>query len=695
MRAIRQGPGPTPQRSGPRTGPLARLHRLLARIVESGVPDPIQDPDSRRRARILLSFTLALILLGFEAVAFFSWALPPDLALGVSACLLAALGLVLAIPAALRRGSIALGANLMLSGSYLVIIASVLSIGGVRAPVIHWLALLPMLAVLMGARRSAWAWIGVALLTVTGLVLADVLGVRLPDEFGVAEMQGRLLWIQRYVDVGSWLGILFAVSMVYEAQKRRQTHELAEKATQLESEVAQRSRAERRNQYLAYYDDLTTLPNRRLFQARLRTATEAAARSDRQVAVLFLDLDGFKEVNDTHGHGLGDRLLQQVAERLQRCIRASDVAARSRASDPQVVSRLGGDEFTILLTRVRNRTEAALVAERILACLEPPFPIGDHEVFISASIGVALHSGGPGGVDDLLRNADMAMYHAKERGKNNFQFFDDSMNTDLLRYSTLAGELRKALERNELELHFQPIVRAGGPQVPVGVEALARWTHPEEGSIPPSEFISVAEGSGLMVPLGQWIFREACRQYAGWRDAGLAPSRIAVNVSGVQLRGGALAKTVVEAMREFDLPAGCLELEVTEGAMLLDEDEASRCLEDLKRLGVRVALDDFGTGYSSLSYVKRFPVDSLKIDRSFVRDLATDSEAQAIVTAIIAMAHRLGLEVVGEGVESGAQEAFLCQHGCDELQGYRFGKPMTAAAMTRLLAQHRPSPDAS
>ena len=685
MQAMRRRPSPASPPDEAVGGLLASPRRFLRRLIESGVPEQLTDPDARRRARILLGFTLALILLGFEALAFFSWSLPATPALVVSVCFAGSMGLVLFIPAALRRGSLALGANLLIGGSYLVILASILAVGGVRAPVIHWLALLPMLAVLMGARRSAWAWVGIALASFSGLVLADAAGIPVPDGLQLDQQQGSLLWVQRLVDVSSWLGILVAVALVYEAQKKRQTQELAEKAAQLESEMTQRGRAERRNQYLAYYDDLTTLPNRRLFQTRLRTAIEASVGSDRGIAVLFLDLDGFKEVNDTHGHGLGDRLLQQVAERLQRCIRASDVAARSRASDPQVVSRLGGDEFTVLLTRLRDRGEAAMVARRILDCLEAPFAIGDHEVFISASIGVALHSGGLGGVDDLLRNADMAMYHAKERGKNNFQFFDESMNTDLVRYSTLAADLRKALERNELMLHFQPIVAAADHRT-VGIEALARWNHPEEGLVPPAEFIRVAEGSGLMDPLGRWIFREACRHYALWREAALAPPRIAVNVSGVQLRGGALVKTVLEAMREFDLAAHCLELEVTEGAMLLDEDEASRCLDELKQLGVRVALDDFGTGYSSLSYVKRFPVDSLKIDRSFVRDVATNAEAQAITTAIIAMAHRLGLEVVGEGVESEAQETFLRENGCDALQGFRFGKPMTAAEMTELLA---------
>ncbi|MGH0031211.1 MAG: putative bifunctional diguanylate cyclase/phosphodiesterase, partial [Myxococcota bacterium] len=592
----------------------------MTHVVETGVPDRLVDADERRRARIVLSFTLVLILLGVEAVVFFTWSLRDDLALLVTGALLAALGLVLGVPAALRRDRAALAANLVIGGSFLVIGTSILVVGGVRAPVLHWLALLPMLAVLMGARRSAWLWVGVAIASVSGLVALDGFGIRLPDQLGANRLQGGLLWVQRYVDVGSWVGILFAVAMVYEAQKKRQTRELAEKNTQLELEVAHRSRAEERNQYLAYYDDLTALPNRRLFQAQLRTAMEQAPRLDRQVAVLFLDLDGFKEVNDTHGHAQGDRLLQRVAERLTSCIRVSDVAARASHGDPHVVSRLGGDEFTILLTCIRDHREAALVAQRILACLGPAFPLGNCEVFITASIGIAVHTARTRGVEDLLRNADLAMYHAKECGKNNFQFFDDSMNTDLVRHSTLANDLRRALDRGELRLHFQPIVAADDRRI-VAVETLARWTHPEEGPIPPGEFIRVAEESGQMVALGAWIFREACRQYARWRDAELAPPRIAVNVSGLQLRRGALAKTVLSQLREFDLEPECLELEVTEGAMLVDEDEASRCLEEMKNLGVRVAIDDFGTGYSSLSYVKRFPVDALKIDRSFVRDV--------------------------------------------------------------------------
>ena len=669
----------------------AAVHGFFVRVVDSGMPDHLEDPDARRRARIVLSFTLVLVLLGLEAVGFFAWSLPPHLSQVVTLALLVALCLTLAIPSVLRRGgSIATGANLVIGGSYLVIAAAILVVGGIKAPVLHWLALLPMLAVLMGARNSAWAWMGVALASITALVVGDAMGLRLPDQFGLAQLEGSLLWVQRYVDVGSWVGMLFAIAMVYEAQKSRQTRELAEKNAQLEAEMAERGRVERHNQYLAYYDELTALPNRRLFQTHLEKAMELTQRIDRRLAVLFLDLDGFKEVNDTLGHALGDELLQQVGKRLQSCIRVTDIAARSQRDDSRVVSRLGGDEFTLLLTGIRDHREAALVAQRILDCLQPAFPLGDREVFISASIGIAMHTSGAD-LQDLLRNADLAMYHAKQRGKNGFQFFDESMNRDLQRHNTLVGELRRALERDELTLHFQPIVSARDHQV-VGVEALARWTHPEEGPIPPAEFIRVAEESGLMVLLGDWIFREACRQYARWRDAGLAPARIAINVSGLQLRRGALPKTVLESLRESFLEPECLEVEVTEGAMLEDEDEASRCLEELKRLGLRVALDDFGTGYSSLSYVKRFPVDSLKTDRSFVRDVAHDPDAQAIVTAIIAMAHQLGLEVVGEGVETEAQERFLREHGCDELQGYRYGQPVPAAEIARMLMPPAPEP---
>jgi diguanylate cyclase (GGDEF)-like protein len=670
------------------------VRAALLELVDSGIPDAIQagDSDVLRRARIILSFALVLVLLGVESLAFFSWALSPAAALPVGVSLLVGLSLTLAIPTALRRsGSLETASNLLIAGSYIVIVTSLVIVGGIRAPLLHWTGLLPMLAVLMGTRRSAVGWTVISFATLGAFVAAENLGWRYPDELGLAQIEGARLWVQRIVDVGSWIAILFAIATLYEARKEEQTRLLAHKNVELESEIDQRSRAEERNQYLAHYDDLTALPNRRLFQQQLENALEGAATLNRMVGVLFLDLDGFKEVNDTHGHALGDRLLQQVAQRLRGCIRMSDSAARGGGETGAVVSRLGGDEFTVLLAELRTHQEAALVAHRILRTLERSFELGEHEVFISASIGIAIDRGGVDRLDDLLRSADLAMYHAKEQGRNNFQFFEESMNADVVRHGTLAAELRRGIDRGEFSLGFQPIVDARTRRI-TGVEALARWNHPEQGEIAAGEFIEVAEESGLVVPLGDWVVREACRAYVGWRAEGIELPRLAINVSGAQLRRSRIVDSVLEATHKFEIDPACLELEVTEGAMMLDEDEAGRCLAELKRIGLHLALDDFGTGFSSLSYVKRFPVDALKIDRTFVSEIDSDPEARAIATAIIAMAHQLGLRVVGEGVETVIQEQILRAHGCDELQGYRYGRPLPAAAIGALILANRRLP---
>jgi len=667
---------------------------VLLRLVDSGIPTAIQagDSDSLRRARTVLSFALVLVVLGIESLAFFSWALSPSAALPVGVSLLGGLLLTLAIPWSLRRwGSIEVASNLLLAGSYVVIVTSLAIVGGIRAPLLHWTGLLPMLAVLMGTRRSAWTWTLISFATLGAFVCAENLGWRFPDELGLARLEGSRLWVQRLVDVGSWITLLVAIALLYEARKEEQTRQLADKNVELESEIDQRSRAEERNQYLAHYDDLTALPNRRLFQQQLEAALDDAAASGRMVGVLFLDLDGFKEVNDTHGHAFGDRLLQQVAQRLRGCIRMSDSAARGGPESGAVVSRLGGDEFTVLLTELRSHQEAALVAHRILRTLERSFELGNHEVFISASVGIALDRGGVDRVDDLLRSADLAMYHAKDQGRNNFQFFEESMNADVVRHGTLAAELRRGLDRDEFELEFQPIVDSRTRRI-TGVEALARWSHPERGGIDATEFIAIAEDSGLVVPLGEWVVHEACRAYAAWCDAGLEVPRLAINVSGAQLRRGRIVESIVDASRKFEIDPSRLEIEVTESAMMLDEEEAGRCLAQLKRMGLHLTLDDFGTGFSSLSYVKRFPVDSLKIDRAFVSEIDTDPEARAISTAIIAMAHELGLRVVGEGVETAVQEQILLEHRCDELQGFRYSRPLCADEMARLISADRRLP---
>jgi diguanylate cyclase (GGDEF)-like protein len=688
MPAIQPSPGDEPAREAPPGA--GTLRAGLLRVVDAGIPQRLRsDADALRRARILLSFTLVLIVLGLETSVFFAWALPPEAALRIHVSLVAALLLTLCIPPALRRGApLELGVNLLLAGSLLVMLSAFSVLGGLRAPLLHWCALLPMLAVLMGVRRSAWAWAALGLATVAAFAVADARGLRFPDHLRLADLDGALLWMQRLVDTGSWLAILSGVALLYEAHRVRQTRELAAKNRELESEIEQRRRAEERTQYLAYYDELTTLPNRRLFRQQLERAIAKCERAGEVAGVLLLDLDGFKQVNDGHGHALGDGLLQQVAERLRSCVRNADTVARAGADEPEVVSRLGGDEFTVLLVGIRDHLEAALVARRILRCLEPPFAVGGQEVYIGASIGIALHPGSARDVDELLRNADVAMYHAKQRGKNDFRFFEESMNADLVRRGSLAAALRRGLERGELAVHFQPILALRERRI-VGLEALCRWHPPGAAPVPPGEFIAVAEEYGLIGALGAWVLEEACGHFAKWRAAGLEPGRLAVNVSAVQLRRGAVVEPVGLLLRRFEMPPGSLELEVTEGAVLTDEEEASRCLSALKQLGVRIALDDFGTGYSSLRHVKRLPVDALKIDRSFVSGIESDSEAQAIVTAIIAMGKQLRLRVVGEGVETRAQESFLRVRGCDEVQGFRFGRPANAEATFALLLQAR------
>ena len=654
----------------------------FVRLIDRAIPDEMKaEADVHLRARVTLGFALALGVLGAEAVAFFAWAIPGDEWQHVGLSVLVALGLTAGVPVAFHRlKSLALGANLVIGGYWLLMFTSFTVIGGIQAPPFHWCALMPMMAVLMGARRSAFVWAGVGMATVGAFTALDFVGLPMQDPAG---LERPMLWVQRFGETGSWLAILLTVALMYEAQRRKQTQRLTLQNANLEAEILQRAQAEERIRYLAYYDELTTLPNRRLFEEHLATAIGHAQRQGRQVAVLFLDLDGFKAVNDTLGHETGDRLLEQVAERLRACVRLSDTVARGGEDGDEkdagdVVSRRGGDEFTVLLSAVRDHREVAVIADRILQALAESFFLIDREISISASLGIALHSGTIGrfGCENLLRDADLAMYHAKECGKNNFQFFEDWMTTDTIERATLATELRRALDREEFELYYQPIVRPVTHEC-VGVEALARWHHPERGLVEAAEFIDVAEETGLTIQLSEWALRTAARDYAKWRSEGVAPQRIAVNVSGTQFRKRGLVQVVTHILSEYEIPPAALELEVDESTMI-DVEEASRCLATLKDLGVSIALDDFGTGCSSLSSVRRFPVDRLKIDRSFVAEIVTDLECQAIVCAIMAMAGRLGLSVVAEGVETMPQESFLAAHGCKEFQGFLYARPEPA-----------------
>ena len=410
-----------------------------------------------------------------------------------------------------------------------------------------------------------------------------------------------------------------------------------------------------------------------MFSDRLTEAIEAAYRYRRNLAVLFLDLDRFKHINDSLGHPLADRLLQSVARRLHACVRASDT-----------VSRQGGDEFVILLTEIARAQDAAVSAEKMLQAVRTLHLIDQHDLHVTASIGIVTYPDDGTDAEALMKNADFAMYHAKDSGRNNYQFFKPDMNQRALERQSLEVDLRHALEKGEFVLHYQPKMSLETRAI-TGVEALIRWRHPQRGLVPPAQFIPVAEECGLIVPIGRWVLLEACRQTRAWMDAGLPRIRIAVNVSTVELRAIDFVAAVRAILTETGLEPHFLELELTETFLTQDAKATAAVLQALKDLGVSLALDDFGTGYSSLSHLKRFPIDTLKIDRSFVRDLATDAGDASIVSAVIGMGESLQIRVVAEGVETRDQFIFLQENGCPEGQGYYFSRPMVAGQLTRLL----------
>ena len=436
-----------------------------------------------------------------------------------------------------------------------------------------------------------------------------------------------------------------------------------------------------RMSYLAQHDDLTDLPNRILLSDRLTQAISMAHRHQKKLAVLFLDVDRFKRVNDPLGHASGDRLLKSVAERLLACVRSSDT-----------VSRQGGDEFVILLAEVAHAQDAAITADKILQAMRAPHFIDEQKTHITVSIGIVAYPDDGAEVETLLKNADFAMYQAKDSGRDNFQFFKPAMNLRAIERQSLENDLRQALERREFVLHYQPKMNLETGGMP-GIEALIRWQHPRRGLVTPGQFMPVAEECGFIVPIGRWILREACRQTRAWQHAGLAGIAVAVNVSSVELRAKDFVAGVSTILTETGLAPEFLELELTETFLMQDSTSTAAVLHSLKSLGVRLALDDFGTGYSSLSYLKRFPIDTLKIDRSFVRDLTTDADDAGIVNAVISMGKSLNMLVVAEGVETREQLAFLKQRSCPQGQGYYFSRPMVARDFTQLLGRgDRPLP---
>ncbi|HEY2091141.1 MAG TPA: EAL domain-containing protein [Thermoanaerobaculia bacterium] len=440
-------------------------------------------------------------------------------------------------------------------------------------------------------------------------------------------------------------------------------------------DITERTYAEEQIKHLAYHDALTGLPNRLLFKDRVTVALSHAQRNNSRLAVLFLDLDRFKVINDSLGHNVGDRLLQEVAARVLACLRDSDT-----------VARLGGDEFTILLPSLVNSDDAAPIAQKILDFIRAPFHIEERELFTSTSIGISLYPEDAADAETLIKNADTAMYQAKEQGRDNYQLFNAYVNARALQRIALEHGLRRALVNDEFDVFFQPIVdlRTG---VVTGMEALLRWNHPELGSVPPSTFIPLAESTGIMMPIGAWALRQACMRAKEWQDAGFRNLSLAVNLSVTQLQSVDLVQRVRATLDETGLPPDQLELEITESTAMQSPEISLRVLSELKKLGIRISLDDFGTGHSSLAYLKRLPIDTLKIDQSFVRDIDADPNSAAIVTAIIAMAHSLRLKVIAEGVEQEEQAVFLRRYGCDLMQGYLFTKPVPAHEFGMLLAK--------
>ena len=438
-------------------------------------------------------------------------------------------------------------------------------------------------------------------------------------------------------------------------------------------------------QKLAHHDALTGLPNRLLFLDRLQQAIRKARRADRLLAVLFIDLDRFKQINDSLGHSMGDTILKVIAGRLEGCLREDDV-----------VARLGGDEFTIIMDSLHNARHATTIAQKVIRAVQRPVRHEEHELYVSASVGISLYPQDGEDAEILLRNADAAMYRAKGEGENSFQFYTADMTEQAFERVLMESYLHRAMENDQFVLFYQPQIELGTGRL-VGLEALLRWQHPEQGLVLPAKFITLAEDTGLILPLGEWVLRTTCRQMATWYRAGLYPGRVAVNLTARQLHNESFLPMMEKILDESRCQAEWLELEITEGVIMRQHEHSFQILQQLKGLGIELAIDDFGTSCSSLAYLKRLPVSKLKIDRSFVRDVPEDDSENAIVRAVIALGHSLGLRVIAEGVENSGQMAFLREEGCDEVQGYLYGEPLPADQITERLRNMQgtgtPGPD--
>ncbi|MDQ6969100.1 MAG: EAL domain-containing protein [Mariprofundus sp.] len=451
-------------------------------------------------------------------------------------------------------------------------------------------------------------------------------------------------------------------------------------------DISEQRRAEESIRQLAYYDSITGLPNRDLFKEHLSMALHHAGRNNEKLAVMFLDLDKFKRVNDSLGHEAGDKLLKTISERLQDSVRASDVAARDVGEMGASLARLGGDEFTVMLSGLHDIKHVELVARRILDRISEPMMLSGNRVTVSSSIGIAIFPEDGEDISSLLKNADAAMYEVKSKGRNGICFYDDAMRKQSHHRVQLESELHEAIEQDQLTLFYQPKVDAQTCEV-LGFEALIRWIHPERGMISPMDFIPVAEESGLIIPVGKWVIKEACRQHQRWRALGKAAVSISVNLSAHQFADEHLLTAIRDILKETDMSAQFLEFEITETVLMQDADKALAILNAMKDMGLKVSIDDFGTGYSSISYLKHFPADVLKVDRAFVKDLPDDEQDATITNAIILLAKALNLGIVAEGVETKAQLQWLRDKECDQIQGYLFSPPVPAEKAVTMLGQ--------
>jgi diguanylate cyclase (GGDEF)-like protein/PAS domain S-box-containing protein len=492
--------------------------------------------------------------------------------------------------------------------------------------------------------------------------------------FDMTQANGRSVWLVD--DITARREAAEAVRLArdeLEVRVLERTAELAGANALLQGEIVERRQAEARVHHMAYHDSLTGLPNRALLSDRLDRAMLAAKRSERNLAVMFIDLDRFKTINDSLGHMTGDQLLKEVASRLCRAVRASDT-----------VARLGGDEFVVLVPGIRTVDEATHVAEKIIEALSDSFPLEGRNLHITPSIGICVYPDDGADVETLMRHADAAMYHAKASGRNNYQFFKEAMNQTAAQHFELESSLRGALALNEFELHFQPIMDIGTRRLHA-MEVLLRWRRRDGELVMPDRFIPLIEDNGMIVPIGEWVIRQACQQSMAWRRAGLAPVPLAVNLSPRQFMHRGLIGSIRAILDETGIDPSLLEFEITETALMQHGEQTLDILGQINAMGIRLSIDDFGTGYSSLAYLKRFPVKKIKIDRAFIKELEESAEDRAIVAAIIALSDSLQLSVVAEGVETEGQYALLQRNGCQFAQGYLFSQPVPHATAQLLL----------